>query len=113
MPNDQPAGTVVSQSPKAGSSVKRGSHVLVNTSLGPKPAAPTAGQQPAIPDVTGEDEQTATQDLQSAGFTVKVVAQDTTDATEDGIVVNQDPPAGQTAQTHAQVTIYVARYSGG
>jgi serine/threonine-protein kinase len=109
VPNDQPKGTVVSQSPKPDSTAKRGAHVLVNVSLGPKP---TAGAQPTIPDVTGQDEATATQDLQSAGYQIEVISQDTTDPAEDGVVVNQDPAAGQAAPAQSKVTIYVGRFSG-
>jgi beta-lactam-binding protein with PASTA domain len=50
VPNDLPKGTVVSQSPHPGTTAKRGAHVLVNVSLGPKP---TAGAPPIVPDVTG------------------------------------------------------------
>jgi eukaryotic-like serine/threonine-protein kinase len=119
VPNSQPRGTVVSQSPKPGTKARRGAHVLVNTSLGPpapKPAAggtTTATTAPAVPDVTGEDVHTATQDLQAAGFTVNVVQQDVTDQSEDGIVIQQSPSAGQTAPAHSQVTIYEGRFSGG
>jgi serine/threonine-protein kinase len=81
----------------------------VNVSLGPKP---TQGTQPVVPDVTGQDEATATQDLQSAGYQVEVMSQDTTDPAEDGVVVNQDPPAGQSAPANSKVTIYVGRVSG-
>jgi beta-lactam-binding protein with PASTA domain len=109
VPNEEPKGTVVSQSPKPGTSAKRGAHVLVNVSQGAKP---TEGAQPVVPDVTGQDEATATQDLQSAGYQVEVRSQDTTDAAEDGVVVNQDPPAGQSAPANSMVTIYVGRLSG-
>jgi beta-lactam-binding protein with PASTA domain len=109
VPNDLPKGTVVSQSPHPGETAKRGAHVLLNVSLGPKP---TAGAEPIVPDVTGQDEATATQDLQAAGYQVEVARQDTTDPAEDGVVVNQDPPAGQAASAKSKVTIYVGRFSG-
>jgi eukaryotic-like serine/threonine-protein kinase len=109
VPNDLPKGTVVSQSPPPGQTAKRGAHVLVNVSLGPKP---TEGAQPLVPDVTGEDETTATQDLQAAGFQVEVVKQDTADSSEDGIVLNQNPPAGQSAPAKSKATIYVGRFGG-
>jgi hypothetical protein len=53
--------------------------VLLNVSLGPKPAE---GAQPVVPDVTGQDEATATQDLQAAGYQVEVVDQKTSDESE-------------------------------
>jgi serine/threonine-protein kinase len=109
VPSEEPKGTVVSQSPKPGTTAKRGEHVLVNVALGSKP---TQGAQPVVPDVTGQDEATATQDLQSAGYEVEVMSQDTTDPAEDGIVINQNPPADQAAPAQSKVTIYVGRFSG-
>ena len=109
VPNDLPKGTVVSQSPKPGTTAKRGAHVLVNVSLGP---APTTGAAEIVPDVTGEDEATATHDLQSAGYQVEVVSQDTADPAEDSVVVDQNPAAGQSASAKSKVTIYVGRFGG-
>jgi len=109
VPNDLSKGTVVSQSPNPGTTAKRGAHVLVNVSLGPNP---TAGAPPIVPDVTGEDEATATQDLQSAGYQVEVVSQDTADPAEDRVVIAQNPAAGQSAPAKSKVTIYVGRFSG-
>jgi beta-lactam-binding protein with PASTA domain len=108
VPNDLPKGTVVSQSPHPGTTAKRGEHVLVNVSLGPEP---TAGAQPVAPDVTGEDETTATRDLQDAGYQVEVVSQDTANPAEDGVVVNQNPQPGESAPAKSKVTIYVGRFS--
>lgn len=112
VPNELPKGTVVSQSPKPGTTAKRGAHVLVNVSLGPKPKPATEGAQPLVPDVTGEDETTATQDLQAAGFQVEVVRESTADDAEDGIVVQQDPSGGVSATAKSKVTIYVGRFGG-
>jgi serine/threonine-protein kinase len=109
VPSDLPKGTVVSQSPKPGTTAKRGGHVLVNVSLGPNPAA---GAPPVVPDVTGEDEATATQDLQSAGYQVEVVTRDTADPAEDRVVIDQNPAAGQSSPAQSKVTIYVGRFSG-
>ena len=109
VPNDLPKGTVVAQSPKPGTTAKRGGHVLVNVSLGPNP---TAGAPPVVPDVTGEDEATATQDLQSAGYEVEVVSQDTADPAEDRVVIDQNPAAGESAPAKSKVTIHVGRFSG-
>jgi beta-lactam-binding protein with PASTA domain len=48
MPSDQPEGTVVSQSPAGGATVKRGTRIQLNASLGPN-----AGTQQAVPNVAG------------------------------------------------------------
>ena len=107
VPSTQPRGTVVAQRPAPGTSLRRDSRVRINVSNGPnaKPAK-------AVPDVSGEDEATARSDLEAAGFRVTVVDQPTTDENEDGIVLDQDPPAGTSVPAGSLVTIYVGRFSG-
>ena len=104
VPSTKPSGTVVAQRPAAGATVARGARVRLNVSNGPNP-------QPAkaVPDVTGEDEATATSDLQSAGFQVQVVDQPTTDPNQDGIVLDEDPLPGTRIPAGSQITIYVGR----
>lgn len=104
VPNNEPEGTVVAQSPKAGTSAKRGGHVLVNVSLGPKPAP-----QDSVPDVVGQDEATARTQIQNAGFTVVVEDTPTTDPAQDGIVVDEQPTGGTKAPRGSEITIYVGR----
>jgi serine/threonine-protein kinase len=119
VPNAQPLGTVVAQAKKPGTHLKKGTHLLVTVSMGRQESssssAPSAsGAQPvSVPDVTGEDETTATQNLQSAGLTVHVVDRDTTDVSQDGLVVEQTPTANESVQPNSTVTIYVGRYTGG
>jgi eukaryotic-like serine/threonine-protein kinase len=60
----QPAGTIVGQSPAAGSPITQGEVVTVQVSSGP-PEVP-------IPSVTGDSVQQATQILTAAGFQVQV-----------------------------------------
>ena len=116
VPNAQPLGTVIAQAKKPGTQLKRGTHLLITVSKGRKPATSTtssqSGSQPiAVPDVTGEDEVTATQDLENAGLTVQVVDRDTAEASQDGMVIEQAPTANQSAQPNSTVTIYVGRYT--
>ena len=116
VPNAQPLGTVIAQSKKPGTQLKHGTHLLITVSKGRKPATSTTSSrsdsQPiAVPDVTGEDEVTATQDLENAGLTVQVVDRDTAEASEDGMVIEQAPTANQSAQPNSTVTIYVGRYT--
>ncbi len=106
--SNDPAGQVVAQFPAPGTTLKRGARVRINVSLGPKPKP-----QRAVPDVTGEDEATATTDLEDAGFTVDPVDQDTADPSEDGVVLDQDPAAGSRAPAASAVSIFVGRYNGG
>jgi serine/threonine-protein kinase len=103
----QPSGTVVAQRPAAGSTAKRGSRVRINVSTGPNPRP-----LKTVPDVTGEDEATATADLQAAGFQVQSFDEPTTDPNQDRVVIDEDPAGGMKAPAGSQVAIYVGRASG-
>jgi beta-lactam-binding protein with PASTA domain len=105
--SSEPENTVIAQFPKPGVKAKRGARVRINISLGanPKPQA-------TIPDVTGVDENSATTQLQRAGFAPETFDQETTDPSEDGVVLFQDPAGGTRAPRGALVTIYVGRYTG-
>ncbi|HEY7692799.1 MAG TPA: PASTA domain-containing protein [Gaiellaceae bacterium] len=116
VPNAQPLDTVISQAKRPGTRIERGTHLLITVSTGPQPSTATTSSQSrsqpiAVPDVTGEDETMATQDLDNAGLTVRVVDRDTPDATQDGLVIEQTPDANQQAQLNSTVTIYVGRYA--
>jgi len=118
VPSTQPARTVVSQWPRAGTKVRQGTGVLLNVSNGARPAASASGAaggsaQVAVPDVTGEDEATATAELQDAGFSVDSVDSTTSDPSEDGVVLDETPSGGSRAADGSTVTITVGRYSGG
>jgi beta-lactam-binding protein with PASTA domain len=114
VPNSLPKNSVVAQSPRADTQAKPGDHVLVTVSRGPAKGkakkVPVAA--PPVPDVTGEDEASATRDLEAAGFDVQAVDQETTDESEDGLVVGQDPVAGPQSEAGPNVTIYVGRFRG-
>jgi beta-lactam-binding protein with PASTA domain len=104
VPSDQPEGTVVSQSPNAGTTQKRGTRIQLNVSLGPSP-----GEQRAVPDVLGEDPAAAKTKLESAGFKVQTLPQGVTDASQIGTVVDEQPAGGRRAPVGSTVTIYVGR----
>jgi beta-lactam-binding protein with PASTA domain len=96
----QPAGTVVDQSPRAGTQVRKGASVTVRVSRGPAKVA--------VPDVTGLDEAEARLRLENAGFEVNVVDQETADPAEDGVVLAQEPAGGMAAEGSV-VTLTVGR----
>jgi beta-lactam-binding protein with PASTA domain len=102
--SNEPAGTVVDQFPAANTSAAKNSRVTLSVSKGPT----TTG----VPDVTSQDEPTATDALKAAHFKVAVVRQDTTDPGADGIVLSQDPPGGSQAKPGSTVTIVVGRLAG-
>jgi eukaryotic-like serine/threonine-protein kinase len=65
VPNsNQPAGTVISQSPRAGTAIQPGEVVTVDVSPGPPLVQ--------VPDVQGQTVQQAEQELEAAGFNVSV-----------------------------------------
>ncbi|MBW3578427.1 MAG: transglycosylase domain-containing protein [Actinobacteria bacterium] len=101
----QPAGQVVSQNPSGGSDAWVGSIVQVEVSDGTgQPPLPT------VPDVVGMGRFEATARLENAGFTVRVLEQDVADAAQDGVVVEQSPPAGTELEPGSQVVIGVGRH---
>jgi eukaryotic-like serine/threonine-protein kinase len=95
------AGQVVAESPGAGASVRKGSTVQISVSLGPN--ATTA----PVPDVVGQDQQTATNALQNAGFEVQVIMVSPPDPSQSGLVVDEQPSGGSRAPEGSTVTIYV------
>ena len=102
--SSQPANIVIAQRPDANTSQAPGTTITLSVSKGPK----TTG----VPDVTSQQQQDAISTLRAAGFNVRVVAQDTTDPTQDGIVLNQNPSGGTQAKPGQTVTIVVGRFLG-
>jgi len=101
--SDQPAGTVIDQSPTGNTLVAQGTTVTLTVSKGP-----TTVQ---VPDVVNLDAATAKTTLVAAGFKVKVLSTDTTDPTQDNRVVLEDPAGGTQAKPGSVVTITVAHLS--
>jgi beta-lactam-binding protein with PASTA domain/predicted Ser/Thr protein kinase len=97
---DQDPGTVLAQDPAPPATLPKGGKVTLTVAREPKPVA--------IPDVTGDGQNAATQALQKAGFKVKVVPQPTGDRTQDRHVLEQDP-TGE-AKKGDTVTITVGQY---
>jgi eukaryotic-like serine/threonine-protein kinase len=102
--SSEPANTVVAQHPSANTSQAPGTTITLSVSKGPK----TTG----VPDVTSQQQSDAISTLRASGFNVRVVSQDTTDATQDGIVLNQNPAGGSQAKPGQTVTIVVGRFLG-
>jgi serine/threonine-protein kinase len=95
--SDQPKDNVVAQDPTG--SAAPGARVTLSVSKGPK--------QSTVPDVTNQDEQSATSSLEGAGFKVTVQHQDVQDPGLDGIVLSQTPTGGTKAAQGSTVTIVV------
>jgi eukaryotic-like serine/threonine-protein kinase len=101
--SDQPADTVVAQSPAANSLARPGSTITLNVSKGPKTST--------VPDVTSLDEEAARQQLEDSGFKVTVTQQPTTDPGQNGFVLSQDPAGGTQAPAGTTVTIVVGQFT--
>jgi serine/threonine-protein kinase len=99
----KPDGTVISQSPAAGSSVKPGTTVGLTVAKAPP--------QVQIPDVTGDTKDEARQALRDNRLQVKVVRRDVDTPDEDGMVVAQDPQAGSSVDRGTLVTITVGTFT--
>jgi serine/threonine-protein kinase len=103
-PSDNtPEGLVFDQAPDAGEKAKKGSTVQITVSSGP--------QTVTVPDVVGQSQESAEEELEDAGFQVDVVEQDTSDPTEDNVVVDQDPNGGKQADPGSTVTIFVGNFT--
>jgi beta-lactam-binding protein with PASTA domain len=100
----EPANTVIDQSPPGGSAQPKGSTITLTVSKGP-PTSP-------VPDVTGQDKDSASSTLKASGFRVQVHMQDTSDPAQDGIVLSQDPSAQSQQPAKTVVSIVVGHFVG-
>ena len=99
--DDVEEGLVSAQDPSPGVEAPVGSTVTITVSTGP--------EQVEVPDVEGEEEDTARQILVDAGFQVQV-EEVPGPPPDDGTVVDQDPDGGTEADRGSTVTIVVARF---
>lgn len=100
--SDQPKDTVLGQDPTGNSSAPLGATITLTVSRGPKTTT--------VPDVTGEDVESAKARLKGAGFKVRVVTIETSDQLLDGQVITQSPDAGTEAAPKSVVTLTVGKY---
>ncbi len=94
------AGHILSQSPEAGTVVRREWHVRVAESLGP--------QKVDVPDTVGVDERVAALELRRAGLEVGEIAHLPYKAAAEGTVLAQDPPAHAQGIEQPSVNLLVA-----
>jgi eukaryotic-like serine/threonine-protein kinase len=97
--SDQPPGTVVGSNPAAGAQVpKVGQKVTLQIAREP---------QIAMPNVVGQESQTAQQLLQQAGFQVSVQSEQS-DSVPSGRVTRTDPGANANVKRGSSVTMFVS-----
>jgi serine/threonine-protein kinase len=101
--SEQPKGTVVDQDPAPGSLQPPGTEVTLSVSTGQTTTS--------VPDVVGDDEETARATLENDGWKVVVSDTGTDDPNEDGRVLSQTPAGGAKAKPGSRVTIFVGRFT--
>ena len=92
-------GKVISMSPGAGETVKKGDTVTLVISKGPKDMK--------VPDVSGESQESATAALEAMGLKVDVKDKASEDV-DKGNVVSTSPTAGSSVKSGDTVTLYVS-----
>jgi beta-lactam-binding protein with PASTA domain/tRNA A-37 threonylcarbamoyl transferase component Bud32 len=99
--SNEPAGTVIAQSPGANTPAPEGSTVTLTVSKGPKTVA--------VPSVEGLDRESAIAALEDKGFKVNVVEQEVEDEGLVNFVLSQDPAPETQAKPGSTVTIVVGK----
>jgi eukaryotic-like serine/threonine-protein kinase len=100
---DAPQGQVVREDPVPGAQLPVGSTITLFVSKGPVISQ--------IPDVTGDDTQSAQALLKGAGYKSAVQTQPVSDPSQDGIVQFQSPVGGTVAKKKTVVTLTVGLYT--
>jgi serine/threonine-protein kinase len=103
--DDVAEGNVIRTEPAAGEEVQSGDTVLLVVSLGPRPVT--------VPDLTNMTEGEATQALNDVGLVIRVSnsTQPVADQGQDGLVVDQIPGPGTTADRGDTVTVTLGEYT--
>jgi eukaryotic-like serine/threonine-protein kinase len=97
--NEASRGTVLEQDPRAGEEADEGSTVTLSVSSGPG--------EGEIPDVVGQPEAEAKQELEDAGFRVKS-ERETSSSVDAGDVIRSEPSPGLRARVGSTVMIFVS-----
>jgi serine/threonine-protein kinase len=95
-------GTVLSQDPTGGESVKPGTTVNLVVAKAP----PTV----AVPNVTGQKRGAAEATLGASGFPATVQIQDVSTKSQGGVVLSQNPAQGTMEKKGTAVVIVVGHY---
>ena len=95
-------GTVLSQTPGPATNVDKGTSVALVLARAPR--------EVTVPNVLGQDGDAAQATIQDAGFRSSASTQDTTDQTQDGVVISQNPAGGRAARG-STVSIVVGRFT--
>jgi len=97
------SGSVISESPAAGTSVAKGSAVNLVVSSGAPPPTPVT-----VPNVVGETQASATSAISAAALTVGAVTQQSSTTVASGNVISESPAAGTSVASGAAVSLVVS-----
>ena len=103
--SDRPAGEVTGQSPDAGTTVEPGSTVELTVSSG-------GPETVSLPNLVGQLRSDAVQTVRGLGLVPIVVEQETTIAPQDGRVIDQNPPGGDSVAPGSSVTLTIGVFPG-
>ncbi|WP_017609515.1 PASTA domain-containing protein [Nocardiopsis xinjiangensis] len=98
--DDTEAGLVASSAPEAGTALSEGEDVTVSVSVGPV--------ELSMPDLVGQTETEAREELDELGFTDVTVTQEPSDSEPSGTVLETDPEEGEAVAHDAPVTLTVS-----
>lgn len=99
--DDAPSGQVIGQAPPGGESVAPGTVVSLVISSGPEPVA--------VPDIMGMARAAAEAEIVAAGLSVGLVTEEFSESTPSGVVMSQDPTAGDMVAPRTEVSIVVSK----
>jgi serine/threonine-protein kinase len=105
VPGTDPLGTILAESPGAGSTAPTTAHITINASSGPGDK-----QQETVPDASGKTIPQAVSAMRQAGLRLFFLKKTVTDRALAGKVVEQSPAPGKTAPHNAQVLVYMGAY---
>jgi eukaryotic-like serine/threonine-protein kinase len=95
-----PKGRVIETTPPGGTTIDRGSTVILQVSRG--------REQAEVPDVVGQSEANARSEIEGAGLRVGKVTEEASEE-ESGTVIEQTPAAGESVDRGDAVDLVVAR----
>jgi hypothetical protein len=98
------SGSVISESPAAGTSVTSGSAVNLVVSTGPV--------QVVVPNVVGQTQAAATTAITGAGLVVGTVTQQSSSTVASGSVISESPAAGTNVASGSAVNVVVSTGGG-
>ena len=97
--SDAEAGTVFKQDPEAGTEVPKGTTIRIYIVQ--------SGESVALPDYSGQDYRTVSDDLEAMGFLVSLVPKESEDV-DVNTVIRTDPVADSMVPVGSTVTVYYA-----